>query len=181
MRLFNGLGPVAACCALFAFSHVAAAQTKVAVINLQKAIFETAEIKKADAEMQATFKPKQDEMEQLNKDLQAISQKLQGGKLTAQEEAELQAQGQRKQRQLQRLQDDVNEQAQSYRNDVLSKTQQKMSDVVKQIAEQKGLDVVIDTSTTLYFKPAFDITGEATAAYDKAHPAAKSASAAASK
>ena len=183
MRLSLGLGPVAACCALFAFSHVASAQAKVAVINLQKAIFETAEIKKADSEMQATFKPKQDEMDQLNKDIQGIAQKLQNsnGKLTPQEEADLNSQGQRKQRQLQRLQDDVNEQAQGYRNEILSKSQQKMADVVKKLAEEKGLDVVIDTSTTLYFKPALDLTAEATAAYDKAHPAPKSASAAPSK
>jgi len=40
---------------------------------------------------------------------------------------------------------------------------------------------VIDTSTTLYVKPALDLTAEATAAYDKAHPVAKSASAAPSK
>ncbi len=176
MRLFTGLGPLAACCALFAFSHVAAAQSKVGIVNLQKALFDTAEIKKADAEMQATFKPKQDEMDQLNRDIQGIAQKLQGGKVTPQEESDLQAQGQRKQRQLQRLQDDVKEQADAYRSDILSKTQQKMIDIVKKLAEEKGLDVVIDTSTTLYYKPALDLTAEATAAYDKANPA-KSASA----
>src|SRR5215470_2629500 len=183
MRLSIGLGPVAACCALFAFSHVASAQSKVAVVNLQKAIFETAEIKKADAEMQATFKPKQDEMEQLNKEIQAIAKKLQdgAGKLSSADEADLTAQGQRKQRQLQRLQDDVNEQAQAYRNDILSKSQQKMTDVVKKLAEEKGVDIIIDTSTTLYFKPALDLTADATAAYDKAHPATKSASAAPAK
>jgi len=179
MRLRTGLGPLAACCALFSFSHVASAQVKVGIINLQKAIFETAEIKKADAEMQATFKPKQDEIEQLNKDIQGIAQKLQNanGKLTPQEEGDLNAQGQRKQRALQRLQDDVNEQAQGYRNDVLSKTQQKMTDIVKKIAEEKGLDVIIDTQVTLYFKPALDLTPEATAAYDKAHPVKAAAAA----
>jgi outer membrane protein len=33
------------------------------------------------------------------------------------------------------------------------------------------LDVIIDVSNTVYFKPALDITKDATAAYDKAHPA----------
>jgi outer membrane protein len=181
MRSLIGLGPVAACCALFAFSHVASAQSKVAVVNLQTAIFKTAEIQKADAEMQATCKPKQDEMDPLNREIQVIAKRLQDGKPTPQEEADLTAQGQRKQRQLQRLQDDVNEQAQAYRNDILSKSQQKMADVVKKLAEEKGVDVIIDTSTTLYFKPALDLTADATAAYDKAHPATKSASAAPAK
>ena len=47
------------------FANLASAQTKVAVVNLQKAVFDSAEIKKADAEMQAKFKPRQDEIEQL--------------------------------------------------------------------------------------------------------------------
>ena len=61
--------------------------------------------------------------------------------------------------------------AHGYRNDVLSKSSQKMTDVVKKLAEEKGLDLVVDTSTALYFKPAMDITKDAIAAYDKAYPA----------
>ena len=46
-----------------------------------------------------------------------------------------------------------------------------MTDVVKKLAEEKGLDLVVDTSSALYFKPALDITNDAIAAYDKAYPA----------
>jgi outer membrane protein len=46
-----------------------------------------------------------------------------------------------------------------------------MTEVVKKIAEERGIDVVIDITNTIYFKPALDITAEATAAYDKAYPA----------
>jgi outer membrane protein len=80
-------------------------------------------------------------------------------------------QGQRKQRDLQRLQDDLQADAQSYRNDILSKSSQKMTDVVKKLAEDKGLDLVVDSSSALYFKPALEITADAIAAYDKAYPA----------
>ena len=45
-----------------------------------------------------------------------------------------------------------------------------MTEVVKKLAEEKGYDLVVDTSTALYFKPALDITAEAIAAYDKAYP-----------
>jgi outer membrane protein len=47
-----------------------------------------------------------------------------------------------------------------------------MADVVKKIAEARGIDVVIDVTNTIYYKPALDITAEATAAYDKAYPVA---------
>jgi len=145
----------------------------VGVINLQQAVFESAEIKKADGQMQATFKPRQDRIATLQKEIEALANQLQAGqgKLSATAEADISSQGQRKQRELQRLNDDLTADATAYRNDILSKSSAKMSDVVKKIAEEKGLDLVVDTSTALYFKPALDITKEATAAYDKAYPA----------
>ena len=51
------LRPLLVCSAFFAICQVAPAQTKVGVINLQRAVFESAEIKKADAQMTATFRP----------------------------------------------------------------------------------------------------------------------------
>jgi len=167
-----GLRPLVVCSALFAITQIASAQAKVAVVNLQRAVFESAEIKKADAEMQAKFKPRQDEIDQLTKEIAAIAQQLQNGsgKLTAQAESDLNAQGTTKQRQLQRKQDDLQADATAYRNEILSKSSQKMTDVVKKLAEDKGVDLIIDSSTTLYFKPALELTNDAIAAYDKAYP-----------
>ena len=124
MFLRTGLRPLAVCSALFAISQLASAQNKVAVVNLQRAVFESAEIQKADKEMQARFKPRQDEIDQLNREIAALAQQLQNGagKLTSQAEADLTAQGQTKQRQLQRKTDDLNADATAYRNDILSKS-----------------------------------------------------------
>jgi outer membrane protein len=168
-----GFRPLLVCSALFVAAQVAPAQVKVAVINLQDAVFKSAEIQKANDQMQATFKPRQDKIDQLQKEIEALAKQLQSsnGKLSPSAEADLQAQGQRKQRDLQRLSDDLNADATAYRNDVLSKSSQKMNEVVKTLAEEKGLDLVVDTSTTLYFKPAMDITKDAIAAYDKKYPA----------
>jgi outer membrane protein len=172
MSLRMGLRPLVVCSAIFAVSQIASAQVKIAVVNLQRAVFESAEIKKADAEMQAKFKPRQDEMDQLNREIAALAQQLQNGsgKLTPSVEADLTAQGQMKQRQLQRKQDDLQADATAYRNDILSKSSQKMTEVVKKLAEEKGVDMIIDTSTTLYFKAAMELTNDAIAAYDKAYP-----------
>jgi outer membrane protein len=172
MFLRTGLRPLVVCWALFGFSQLASAQAKVAVVNLQRAVFESAEIKKADLEMQAKFKPRQDEIDQLNREIGALQQQLQNGagKLTPQAESDLTSQGQMKQRQLQRKTDDMQADATAYRNDILSKSSQKMTEVVKKLAEEKGLDLIVDTTTTLYFKPAMDLTNDAIAAYDKAYP-----------
>ncbi len=41
---------------------------------------------------------------------------------------------------------------------------------MKKIAEQRGIDIVVDVTNTVYYRPALDITADATAAYDKAYP-----------
>jgi outer membrane protein len=153
----------------------ASAQTKVAVINIQRAVLESDDIQKASAAMEAKYKPRQQEIEKLQKDLQAIQQQLQAGagKLTPQAEADLTAQGQRKQRELQRISDDLQSDVNTERNDILGKSQQKMATVVKKLAEEKGYDLVVDVTNTWYFKPALDITAEALAEYNKAYPAPK--------
>src|SRR5258705_5240970 len=88
---------------LLAAASAGLAQTKIAVINLQRAVLESAEIKKANAEMEAKYKPRQAEIEKLQKDIQTIQQNLSSGKLSALGEQDANAQGQRKQTQLTRL------------------------------------------------------------------------------
>jgi outer membrane protein len=183
MSLRMGLRPLLVCCALFTISQTAFGQVKVAVINLQKAVFESAEIKKANDDMQATFKPRQDKINQLNTELQTIAQQLQqgAGKLTPQQESDLNYSGQKKQRDVKNLTDDLNADVEAYRNDVLQKSSAKMTDVIKKLAEEKGLDLVVEGSTALYFKPTLDITNDAIAAYDKAYPVKAPAAAPAAK
>lgn len=149
------------------------AQVKVAIINLQKAVIDTAEIQKAQKELEARFKPRQDKAEALQKELQNIQNQLQtlAGKLTPQAEQEYNLQGQRKQRELQRITEDLQADVDRDRQDILGRSGTRMSDVVKKLAESKGIDVVVDVSNTIYFKPALDITAEATAEYNKAFPA----------
>ena len=175
MSLRMGLRPTAVCSAIFALSQIASGQVKVAVVNLQEAVFKSAEIQKADAEMQAKYKPRQDEVNKATTDYTELAEKFKAaqGKMAEAALAELQAQGQRKQRDLQRLQEDLNADVERDRNEILSKTTQKMGDVVKKLAEEKGVDLVVDSApgaTILYFKPALDMTADAIAAYDKAYP-----------
>lgn len=178
MRLGLSLKVALAALALCAGGRVASAQTaasaaaKVAVINLQRAVLATAEIRKANTEMQSKYKPRNDKIDQLQKDLANISQQLQtNSNLSPQAQSDLQSDGQRKQRELQRLQEDLQADVDRDRNDILSKSTQKMSQVVRKIAEEKGLDLVVDVTNAVYFKPALEITDDAIAAYDKTYPA----------
>lgn len=175
MARVSGSGMLWGCAALFVFACAASAQTKVAVISLQRAVLESDEVQKAGATMENKYKPRQQEIEKLQHDLQGIQQQLQAGagKLTPSAESDLQAEGQRKQRDLQRMSDDLQSDVNNERQEILSASTKKMADVVKKLAEEKGYDVVVDTTNTVYFKPALDITAEALAAYNKVYPAPK--------
>lgn len=175
MSLRLALRPLLVCSALCIFGQLAAAQSKVAVINLQKAVIDSAEIKAASAAMEARYKPRVAQLEAVNKEIAAIGENLQknAGKLTPQAEADMNAQGQRKQRDAQRLTDDLQADLDRERQDILGKSALKMQEVVKKLAEERGLDLVVDVPYAVYFKAALDLTNDAVAAYDKAHPAAK--------
>jgi outer membrane protein len=158
------------CCALACFAGLASAQLKVAVVNVQKAMVDSDELKKASAEMEAKFKPRQDELTKLQSDLQSIQQQLGSGKLTPQATADLQAQGAKKQREAQRIADDLQADVERERQEILGRAAGKMQEIVKKLAEEKGYDVILDVSQAVYFKPALEITGDALAAYNKAYP-----------
>ena len=159
------------CLAIAPFAATASAQVKVAIVNAQKAMADSDELKKASAAVETKFKPRQDELTKLQADLQSIEQQLASGKLNQQAAADLQLQGQRKQRDAQRISDDLQADFEKDRQDILGKASQKMQQIIAKLAEEKGVDVIVDASQTLYFKPALDLTADAVAAYNKAYPA----------
>jgi outer membrane protein len=144
---------------------------KVAIINAAKAVADTQEIQKAQAALQAKYAPRQQAIDDLQKQMQAIQKQAATPNMAPDTEAQLQAQFTQKQKQLQRLSEDLQSDVNNERQEVLGKTGRQMSDVVKKLAEEKGLDMVVDVTNTIYFKPALEITADATAAYNKAYPA----------
>jgi outer membrane protein len=121
--------------------------------------------------MQKKYAPRTEEMDKIQKELESIDAQLNSGKLNQQAAAELQAQGTRKQRDLQRMNDDMNADGEKDRQDILARMSQKMQDVINKLAEDKGMDLIVEASQTLFAKPALDLTADATAAYNKANPA----------
>jgi outer membrane protein len=162
----------ALCAAGLVSQQVASAQAKIGIIDLQRAITETAEIKKAQNEMLAKYKVRQDTLEKAQRELSDIQTQLQAsqGKLSAAGEADLQARGQRKQREAQRLSDDLQADVDRDRQDILQRVGIRMTDIVKKLSDEKGLDVVMEKAAAIAFKPALEITNDAIASYDKAFP-----------
>jgi outer membrane protein len=160
------------CLALSSLSGILSAQTKVVVINLQRAVLESNEIKKASAALETKYRPRQQELEKLQADIEKLQQQLQAGqgKLSPQGEADLQAEGTRKQTSLTRKTEDLQKDVDAERNEILAKSTKQMQEVVGKIAVDKGYDMVVDVANMVFFKPALDITNDAIAAYNAAYP-----------
>ena len=148
-------------------------QVKVAVVNFQNAVLSTAEIQKALRDLSAKLKPRQDALQKGQQELSDIQTQLSAsqGKLSSAGEAELQARGQRKQTQLQRLNDDLQADFEAERDDVVRKAGTRMQELLKKVAGEKGLDLIIDSAAAPFMKDGIDITDQVVAAYDKAYPA----------
>ena len=147
------------------------APAKVAIINAQKAVADTQEIKKAQATLELKYRPRQQTIEGLQRDLQSIQQQLSAPNMTPDREAALRQTATQKQKQLQRVGEDLQGDVNGERQEILGRAGRQMTDVVRKLAEERGFDVVIDITNTLYFKPTLDITADATAAYDRTYPA----------
>lgn len=153
----------------------ASAQNKVGAVNLSKALQETAEIKAAEADLKARYGPKQEELAKLESEVAKLTQEAEAnqGKYTEAAIADIAAKVQIKQRQLQRNSEGLQAAVDRERQDILGRVSQRIQEIVKKVAEEKGLDFVVDSGSLLYFKPTFDISADVSAAYDKAYPAKK--------
>jgi outer membrane protein len=169
------LSAFAVCASALVSTSIAAAQAKIGVVNFQKAVIDTAEAKKAQVDLVAKFKPQSDEYEKANRDLNDIQTMLQNsqGKLSAAKEVDLQAQAQRKQREAERLKEDLDADVEKERTETVQRLGTRMTEIVKKLMDEKGLDVIFDTAGLVSYKDALNITADATAAYDKAYPVTK--------
>ena len=93
------------------------------------------------------------------------------GKLSAAGEADLTMRGQRKEREVKRLDEDLRADVERDRTDILTRAQSRMLEIVKKVSDEKGLDCVVEASAVISFKPALDITTDVVASYDKSYPA----------
>jgi outer membrane protein len=147
---------------------------KVAVINIRGAIVATAEGKQASAELQSQFAPRQNEIENLNKQINDLRQRLATceGKCSQDEIARLTTQGQRLTQQVDRKQTEFQEDVNAAQGDVIDRIGRKMVDVLDRYCRENGYSVVLDSSAQgnpiLYAQ--IDLTQDIIRLYDAAYP-----------
>ena len=153
-----------------------AAAGKVGVINIRQAIVTTAEGKQASAELQSQFASRQTEIENMNKQVNDLRQRLAAceGKCSQEEIARLTTQGQRLTQQLERKQNEYQEDVNAAQGEVVDRIGRKMVDVLDRYSRENGYSVVLDSSAQntpiLYASNQIDLTQDIIRLYDQAYP-----------
>jgi outer membrane protein len=162
----------------------AAAPSKIAVINVQVAITSTAEGKQASAELQSQFAPRNQELENMRKQIEELQNRLRTGATTLsdEEKARLSRQGDQLTRSFQRKQQEMQDDAQEAQQEVVNRIGRKMLEVLDRYSKENGYGVVIDVSAqntpVIYNASQIDITQQIIKLYDQAYPVKSAATAA---
>jgi outer membrane protein len=157
--------------------------TKIAIINVQGAILNTNDGKKAATDLQATFSPRQQELEKKRTELAALQDQLRKGSATMSEDAktklmrDIDATTTRVNRDTQDAQSDLDES----QGKVMQELGGKMMAVLEKYATQNGYAVVLDVSNPqtpiIWAASAVDITNDIVKLYDQAYPGTGAAAA----
>jgi outer membrane protein len=159
----------------------AAIPTKIAIINIQQAILNTGDGKKAAGELQTKFNPRKSALEKRQSDIQSMQDQLRRGSATMSDEAKARMEKdiENNQKGLQRDAQDLNDDVDQDQQKIYNELGTKMMQVIEQYATQNGFAVVLDVSNqqspVLWASASTEITGDIVRLYDQAHPVSASA------
>ncbi len=157
---------------------------RVAVVDLQKAITENAEGKKAQEKFMAEFTKKQQEFDSKQKALAEAQTKLQSGDKAMSEtaKADLAKSIDKMNTELQRMNDDAQKELPDLQQTLFKPIAEKTQEVLKAYSTENGFAVVFDVSSQassiIYVQDVADITTEIIRRVDAAPPTKPATSAA---
>jgi outer membrane protein len=147
---------------------------KIGLVNIQEAILSTSEGKKAMAELQKKYQPRQQEVQKLQADIQAVSDQLQkqAATLSDEEQRRLNRELEDKQKVLKRTTEDAQGEFASDRDELFRRIGQKVVKQIDDYARQNGFSLVIgsDQVPIYYATKEVDLTDQIVKLYDAANP-----------
>ncbi len=155
-----------------AAQSAAGSGTRVGVINIQLAMASTQEGRKALEDLRAQFAPREAEMQKLADEIRDLDGQLRAQERTLSEDARgnLTRQLEAKRKLYQRQQQDLQEDVEAARNDVINRIGQKMQSVVTRYAQENSLGLLLDGQVVVFAVPSVDITEPVVKLYDQTHP-----------
>jgi outer membrane protein len=162
--------------AVWAQAAAPAAAGKVGVINIQAAIASTAEGKQAAAELQSQFTPRMNELQNLQKQIEDVRNRLQAGQstLSDEEKARLQREGDTLTRTYQRKQQELQDDTNDAQQDVVNRIGRKLVDILNKYSKDNGYAIVLDDSSqqtpVIYAANQIDVTQDIIRLFDQNYP-----------
>ena len=147
-----------------ALPALAQSTAKVAVIDVERILLESAKGKRALEELEALRKQKTDQMRTMQEEIQQLRTRLQEGSLSLAEDriAELRKQAEDKMIAFQRFQDDAQRELTKKREEVLGSIEKEVFPVINAVGEEGGYTMIFNkfNSGLVYADEAIDITAE---------------------
>lgn len=153
-----------------------AAPSKVGVLNMEVAITSTEEGKQAANELTAKFAPRQTELQNIQKQIQDITTRLQtnSNTLSDDEKYRLSRENDTLTRNLQRKQQEARDDYQEAQQDLINTLGRKLMTVLDKYSNENGFAVVFDNSSqqtpVIYASRAVDVTQDIIKLYDQNYP-----------
>jgi len=178
--IFMSVGLMACPMFLGAQTSTAPGGEKIAVVDIQQAILDTAEGKLAFQDLQKKYQPREQEINQRQQDVQQLQDQLQKQMttLSADEQRRMSHELQEKQTVLRRLEQDAQSSFQYDRDSITRQLGQKMVKVINKYASAHGYTLVIDGAQVpvYYAAKGVNITPEIVKLYNTTYPAQQTSS-----
>lgn len=165
-RVFGALIAAALVLAVAPRAH---AQTKVAVVDTQRAIMETEDGLRAQATLKKLFDSRQRELDKKQADLKKEREDIDKQRNVLSKEA-LQKRLQAWQRQMVQLQTvfvEYNKELQKKQNELTQPIFQKALAIIRRLATQQGYDIVVDKNAVPYVRGDLDLTDRVITLYNE--------------
>jgi outer membrane protein len=147
----------------------AAAETRIAVVDTQRAVMETEDGLRAQATLKKHFDQRQRDLDRKQNQLQQEREDIekQKGVLSKEALATRVDKWQREMAQLQTVFVDYNKELQKKQNELTQPIVQKTMTIIRRIATQNGYDVVVDKQAVPYARSDLDLTDRVITAYNQ--------------
>ena len=151
---------------LVATPFLRAQLSNIAVVDFERAVVESAEGKKSSDKFNASVQAKQADLEKKQREIEDLQKKLQAGTRTLSDsaKADIQRDIDRRNTELQRVNEDAQKEMQALRDELLRPIAQVATQILNGMAAEQGYTLVIDSSNPennlVFVNPKNDITAE---------------------
>ena len=151
------------------------ADAKYAFVNIQRIAGESTEGKVATAKVQALNQQKVNELNEMNKALQAVQQKLEAGGsvLSVNAAAQLQKDIERRQVDIMRFTEDAQQEVTALQQQLQTDFEQKLTPILAAVGLERGLHFMfsVQDAGVVWGDPSLDITTDIITRFNAANPA----------